>query len=529
MAKITFGRVNIGTSTDEGPQPIPQPGGGPFKLLILGDFSGRRNRPAAATTTLQTQKPRRVDPDNLDGLPGAFKAGLELPLAGLGTVSLTFDEIDDFHPDALYQRLPQFQTLEELRERLDNPDSFPQAMAEFTAQFASSVTSPAETSTPDQPSEQTTEAAEVPKDIDPADLLSQILGDAPSETSKPGGASSTSGKARSSQSPEIESLVKEVMAPHLVPGRHAEQDATLEDFNDVVSAQMRQVLHHPDFQQLESAWRSLDWLVRRLEIDGSLQVELLDVTKEELAKDLASAEDFKQSALYAHCVTRPIDTPGGEAYAALIGNYSFAATEEDAMLLHRVSQVAQAAGAPLLTGAGAGLAGLASFDEAEDDEDFALPPEAQQAWDGLRQQGEARFVALTAPRFLLRHPYSQETYPVEEFPFEEQADPPQHALYLWANGAFAYAALLGQAFMQSGWNLRPAGGELSQLPVHVYREDGTAVAKPCSEVLLTQGDIERWVEQGLSPLAPVRGTDRILLPRLQSYSAQSRGLAGRWG
>ncbi len=77
------------------------------------------------------------------------------------------------------------------------------------------------------------------------------------------------------------------------------------------------------------------------------------------------------------------------------------------MLLHRVSQVAQAAGAPLLTGAGAGLAGLASFDEAEDDEDFALPPEAQQAWDGLRQQGEARFVALTAPRFLLRHPYSQ--------------------------------------------------------------------------------------------------------------------------
>ncbi len=73
---------------------------------------------------------------------------------------------------------------------------------------------------------------------------------------------------------------------------------------------------------------------------------------------------------------------------------------------------------------------------------------------------------------------------MEEFPFEEQADPPQHALYLWANGAFAYAALLGQAFMQSGWNLRPAGGKLSTLlPVHVYREDGTAVAKPCSEVL----------------------------------------------
>ncbi len=108
------------------------------------------------------------------------------------------------------------------------------------------------------------------------------------------------------------------MAPHLVPGRHVEQDATLEDFNDVVSAQMRQVLQA---QQLESAWRSLSWLVRRLEIDGSLQVELLDVTKEELAKDLASAEDFKQSAaVYAHR-HNPIDTPGGEAYAMLIGNH----------------------------------------------------------------------------------------------------------------------------------------------------------------------------------------------------------------
>ena len=76
--------------------------------------------------------------------------------------------------------------------------------------------------------------------------------------------------------------------------------------------------------------------------------------------------------------------------------------------------------------------------------------------------------------------------PLEEAPFEELSSPPDHEEFLWGSPALATALLLGQAFEESGWNLRPGSvQEIQDLPVAVYEEDGETVAKPCAEVLLT--------------------------------------------
>jgi len=55
----------------------------------------------------------------------------------------------------------------------------------------------------------------------------------------------------------------------------------------VISAQMRALLHFPDFQALESLWRSIFFLVRRAETDQDLSIWLIDVSRQELDEGIA--------------------------------------------------------------------------------------------------------------------------------------------------------------------------------------------------------------------------------------------------
>ncbi len=78
----------------------------PFRIAILGDFSGHGNR---------RRKPIRVDLDNFDELPSRLETRLELPGPD-GPICIAFGTIDDFHPDALYQNVPLFQQLRRARQ-----------------------------------------------------------------------------------------------------------------------------------------------------------------------------------------------------------------------------------------------------------------------------------------------------------------------------------------------------------------------------------------------------------------------------
>src|SRR5438309_946384 len=92
-------------------------------------------------------------------------------------------------------------------------------------------------------------------------------------------------------------FLRQIVAPHLVPGAAPDQDELIARVDEATSAQMRAVLHHPDFQALEAAWRSVFFLVRRLDTDENLKLFLIDVTKQDLAADLG-AQDLRSSASY---------------------------------------------------------------------------------------------------------------------------------------------------------------------------------------------------------------------------------------
>ena len=133
-------------------------------------------------------------------------------------------------------------------------------------------------------------------------------------------------------------------------------------------------------------------------------------------------------------------------------------------------------------------------------------------------------------RLLLRLPYGKETNAVEAFDFEELSTPPAHEEYLWGSPALALALLLGEAFLEDGWSLRPGSAqEISGLPFAMVEEDGEKHAVPCAETLFTVRAAEAVTKKGLMPLLTMKGTDTVRLAIFQSIAEPYAELAGLWG
>lgn len=290
---------------------------------------------------------------------------------------------------------------------------------------------------------------------------------------------------------------------------------------------MRDILHHADFQAIESAWRSLHFLVTRLETDSSLKIKILDITKQELQADLA-VDDVSSSAIYKLFCD---PTEGDAPWSILLGNYSFTDAIEDVLSLASMGTIAQQAGAPFIAAANDTLAGCKSFADAPACEDWnhARSDGFTRAWQMLRQSSAAAYIALALPRFLLRLPYGKKSKPIDAFTFEEMPDEPCHTCYLWGNAAFVKAELLARNFKNRGWDMQTGEEyQTENLPVHYYQEDGETVSKPVAEILLTEKSAELIRRQGLTPLLSVRNMDAVRSADYRSLAENAQTIAGRW-
>jgi type VI secretion system protein ImpC len=297
------------------------------------------------------------------------------------------------------------------------------------------------------------------------------------------------------------------------------------------SAQMAALLHAPDFQALEAAWRAVFFLVRRVETDSRLKLFLIDVSKQELAADLRAGADLSSTGIYQLLVQQTVGTPGAEPWSVIAGNFTFGPTQEDVELLARIAEVAASAGAPFVAGASPRFLGCNSAVDLPEvrQRRIQMSAETVASWKSLKSSPEARFVGLALPRFLLRLPYGRDTEPAELFQFEEILDPSAHENYLWGNAAFACVLLLGESFAEQGWKLRPGTlSEISGLPVYVYAVEGEPRTLPCAEVLLTETAAEKMMEEGFMPLASLKDQAAVRLVRFQSIADPVGALAGRW-
>ncbi len=473
-------------------------GDSPFCVALLGDFSGRgASGRVEAGRALAARKPVRVDRDNLDEVLARFELALDLAggSASTSTPSLRFAELEDFHPDRLYEQLSVFQPLREARRRLADPATAAQAIKELRGEGAEDAPGPA---------------------VVPENLLDQIIG------------GSAPPAAAESAVDDLGAYLKRIVAPHRIPELDPQGLELAREVDATCAELMRRILHHPEVQALEARWRAVHFLTRRIETGSHLQFHLIDISRAELETDLRPDLDLEETGLYKLLVESSVGTPGAAPWALLAGDYTFGPGPQDVELAARLAAIGSLAGAPWISAAHPKVAGCESFHASPDPADWAT--ESAPAWTALRALPLASWLGLAAPRFLLRLPYGEETEPCDSFPFEEMVGPPEHESYLWGNPAFACALLLATSFAAAGWDLQPGmHADIAGLPLHLFQHEGDTECKPCAEVLLTERAAARLLERGVMPLASVKGSDAVKLVRFQSVASPSAPLAGPWG
>jgi type VI secretion system ImpA family protein/type VI secretion system ImpB/VipA family protein len=381
--------------------PARASGENPFRLAILGDFSGRTGRePPAGRDDLLARKPIKITFDSIDDVIESTAPRLDYSVAD-GDVQVQLDptELDDFQPDPVYKNV---------------------------------------------------------------DKLSDLAG-------------------------------------------------------EEAAALMREILHNPAYQGLESAWRGAEWLLRRVVKNSRIQIVLLDWTAEEFAADLTAADDLKATAVYRQLIEKMAEGVDPLPWAAIVGNYTFDETAAHAEVLGRMARIADRAAAPF----------LAAISPQVVQEGYEVPAEGKEAWTALRKLPESAYLGLAAPRFLLRSPFGENYRPAESLTFEEFAGSPND--YLWGNPGLACAALLAEGFTKSGWGFQPAQFlSLGNMPMHSYRDaDGELVAV-CGEGRFASSTSQKLVQRGFMPLLSVRGRDAIELACIRSMALEGGALAGCW-
>jgi len=315
------------------------------------------------------------------------------------------------------------------------------------------------------------------------------------------------GKARGKDM--VKQFISEVLAGSITMARDTEAmlNARIAQIDKLVSLQLSEVLHHPDFQKLEGTWRGLRYLLTQSETGEQLKVKVLNVTKKDLLKDLQRAPEFDQSALFKKVYEEEYGVFGGSPFGALLGDFEFDRSGQDIELLEKVAQVAAAAHAPFITGTSPDMLNLESFTQMDAPRDMAKVFDSSEfaKWKAFRATEDSRYVALTLPRILLREPFGSETVPVETFQFEEETTGTDHNRYLWGNAAWALGARVNQAFAAYGWCacIRgvESGGLVEELPVHNFKTDSGDVAmNGPTEVSITDRREKELADLGFAPL-----------------------------
>ena len=291
-------------------------------------------------------------------------------------------------------------------------------------------------------------------------------------------------------------------------------EAQIAKIDELLSRQLNEILHHPDFQRLEAAWRGLSYLVMNTETGTSLKLRLLNVTKAELAKDLETASEFDQSVLFKKVYEEEYGTFGGAPFSFLLADFEFGRHPQDMALLEKLSGVAAAAHAPVLAAASPALFDMESFTELANPRDLAKVFESTELikWRSFQASEDSRYVTLALPHVLLRLPYGPETLPVEEFNLVEDTDGRDHGKYLWGNAAYALAQRITNAFALYGWCAAirgvEGGGKVEGLPTHTFKTDEGDIALKCpTEIAITDRRENELNNLGFVALCHCKGTD----------------------
>ena len=287
------------------------------------------------------------------------------------------------------------------------------------------------------------------------------------------------------------------------------------DLDHLINDQVNAIIHDQRFQALESSWRGLRYLAEQADGVKNIKIRVLDVSWNELSRDISRALEFDQSQLFKKIYSEEYGTPGGEPYGVIIGDYQIShkvsQNYNDVATLQGMAQISAASFAPFIAAAAPELFGLDDFGELGQPLDLhgVFAQQEYTKWRAFRQQSEAQFVGLVLPHILMRLPYRKTPGSYNGMFFFEKPGRHGHENYCWGNAVYAFAAILIREFASVGWfgHLRGVprnqvgGGLLTNLPCDSFAGDPVEVAhKPVTDVVVTDTRERELGELGLIAL-----------------------------
>jgi type VI secretion system protein ImpC len=336
-----------------------------------------------------------------------------------------------------------------------------------------------------------------------------------------------SDRARAQVEAAVETLAHQVLSDEdlILDDAINSINAIIAEIDLKMTEQINHILHNEEFQQLESAWRGLHYLVNNTETDEMLKIRFMPISKKELGKTIKKFKGtaWDQSPLFKKVYEEEYGQLGGEPYGCLVGDYSFSHSAPDVEILQGMAQIAAAAHAPFIAGADPAVMQMDSWQELTNPRDltkiFSTPEYA--AWRSLRESDDSRYLGLAMPRFLARLPYGAKDDPVEEFDFEEDTEGATSDKFVWANSAYAMAVNVNAAFKEYGWCSRirgvESGGAVEGLPVHSFPSDDGGVDMKCpTEIAISDRREAELAKTGFMPLIHRKNTDMAAFIGAQS-------------
>lgn len=441
-----------------------------FRILILGNFSGRTAAEQVQADALLPRRAVRVDRDDLDAAIAAIAPKIRVGLLD-ATVEVQPKTMEDFHPDRLLEIVAPLRELANLR-------------------VAPSVPSAPRAASPHR------NVAAAEGLLSGGSLLDQIVAAEPGASYQP----------QSAPRDEMGEFIRQAVQPHLAPVETAAAASANEKVDDARRAMLRVILHDRAFQQVEADWRGVEMLTRRLDTGEELDLRVVDLGQQALETALRSDASALAAAL-------------GRDISLVVGLYSFGV--EDTETLGRIATLAHDIHAPWIVAGGPSVAGAEHFVNNGDCDDWSA--EVAEPWQALRRHPHAKWLGVATPRYLARVPYGKATDPCERLAFEElpEGSAPHDSL-LWGNPAIICAAVVGEAVLVDE---DPNHGTVDGLPMYVAREDGVPTAVPCTESLITQRSVMFLLDRGVTPLASQKDGDAIRVSRLQSVASPAAPLS----
>jgi type VI secretion system protein ImpC len=435
----------------------------PMRVYFMGGFSGAQS----AIENNTVNKIVKIDIDNFDKVMTKLCPYVDLPSGH----QLTFNELEDFHPDSIFET-SIFKNLRRLKNELGHSVTSEQAAQEIITRFQ--LGSEPESQGIDTDNLSKTVVAE-----NSDDMFERLLGQ---KQSAPVALTESGAESKGS----VDRFLAHLLSPHIIKNATPEHQNLMMFIDTAMEVLMNSIIHAKEFQALESAWRSVRDVVFNEEYDDENQLFYIINTDDEALESAVAGDPTLVTKLSQHIKDTDLDT-----YDVLIGNYLFSADNEDITRLNYLASLAETLKCQLVAAAG----------------DDLIKADETSLWTEFRKTPQSSHVALTYPRVLLRIPYGAKHEEVDGFKFEEFRQTHQHNELLWGNSSFACARLLVRQYH----GFVPFDANITELPAFVYTAGDEQKLHACGEYLLSEQQLIDIRKQGISPFASFRNKNCIRL------------------